>query len=209
MYKNGKPFFKFTVPSIPLLPVEVDLWKRLAETKPDISSILEELKNLPYYSLSPRSQYLLNLPTAKAEEFINRYMGSVPMKSSPIVCMTTLNRTAPEKNAIACPVLGTEAGDIYILDPQTFVILHQARTCNVKATPFILLSSGLFDVEFRVVIASRERNVCILRRGWLEGKHLFQTTSEIVDMILIPGDNFIVVATMDKTMHCYTKRVKK
>lgn len=125
MYKNGKPFFKFTIPSIPLLPIELDVWKKLDEKKSDVTRIIEELKNLPYYSLSPRSQNLLNLPSNQIEEFLNRYSNTIPTKTSPIICMSTLNRSSPEKNAIACPVLGTESGDIFILDPQTFIILHQ------------------------------------------------------------------------------------
>lgn len=68
-------------------------------------------------------------------------------------------------------------------------------------------STGLFEVDFRIIIACRENTVCVLRRGWLEGKIIFQTTANIVDMLIIPGDNFIVVATDDKHLHCYTKRV--
>lgn len=66
---------------------------------------------------------------------------------------------------------------------------------------------GLLDVEFKIFIACRENSVCILRRDWLEGKVIFQTTASIVDMIIIPGDNFIIIATTDKMLHCYTKRV--
>lgn len=66
---------------------------------------------------------------------------------------------------------------------------------------------GTFEIEFRILVACRERYVTLLRRGWLEGKNVFQTTASIIDMILIPGDKFIVVAGSDKMMNCYTKRV--
>lgn len=65
----------------------------------------------------------------------------------------------------------------------------------------------MFDVEFRIVVACRENSICILRRGWLEGKSLIQMTEDIVDFVLVPGDNFIVVATSSKFLHSYTKRV--
>lgn len=64
-------------------------------------------------------------------------------------------------------------------------------------------------MEFRIVVACRENSVCILRRDWLEGKVIVQTTANIVDMLIVPGDNFIMVATTDKTLHCYTKRVRR
>jgi hypothetical protein len=71
----------------------------------------------------------------------------------------------------------------------------------------IIKTTGMFDVEFRIVVACRENSVCVLRRGWLEGRSVVQLTDNIVDMILIPGDNFIVIATSSKLLHCYTKRV--
>lgn len=49
--------------------------------------------------------------------------------------------------------------------------------------------------------------IALLRRGWLEGKIIIQTVLPVVDMIVMPGDNFICAATTDKMLHCYTKRV--
>lgn len=83
----------------------------------------------------------------------------------------------------------------------------QASVSNVKSTPVLMKSTGLFDIEFRIFIACREKSVCLLRKGWLEGKIVFQTTADIVDMVIIPGDLFIMIATNDKYFHCYTKRV--
>lgn len=84
----------------------------------------------------------------------------------------------------------------------------QAKVCHIKASPSIIQATGLYDIEFRIVVACRERYVCLLRKDWFEGKILFQTNSNIVDMIIIPGDNFIVVGDAEKTLHCYTKKVK-
>lgn len=63
-------------------------------------------------------------------------------------------------------------------------------------------------MEYRIVAACREGHVCVLRRGWLEGKSIIQLTTDIVDMVIKPGDNFIILATTDKMLHCYTKRVR-
>lgn len=72
-----------------------------------------------------RSQQLLNLDKEKAEEFIKQHVGCEPIKHSVITCLAVLNRSSPEQNAVACPVVGTEAGHIYVLDPQIFTIIHQ------------------------------------------------------------------------------------
>ncbi|CAH0556153.1 unnamed protein product, partial [Brassicogethes aeneus] len=164
IFKNSKPFFKFTVPSLPITPLESEIWKKFAEDPNcDFGKYVEDLKTIPYNVLSPRSQHLLCEPPSKIEEFIGKYLLSPPSKNSTITCMTSLNRMTHDKY-------------------------------------------GLYDVEYRVVAACREGHVCVLRRGWLEGKSIIQSDADIVDMVLKPGDNFIILATTDKMLHCYTKR---
>ncbi|XP_066144542.1 Bardet-Biedl syndrome 1 protein homolog [Euwallacea fornicatus] len=211
LYKNQKPFYKFRVPFCPLTREESDIWTRIVETKEiDSEKLCSELKKISYCNLSARSQHILNLTSlVKVEEFVCKCFHSMPMKENMITCMTTLERTSRDKGAIACPIIATEFGNIYILDPQNFAIIYQANTCNVQATPFIIKGTGLYDVEFRVVIATREGHICLLRKNWLEGKSLIQLSSDIVDMIVMPGDNFIIIATADSNLHCYTKRGQK
>ena len=66
----------------------------------------------------------------------------------------------------------------------------------------------MYDVEFRIVVACCENSICVLRRGWLEGKPVVQLNEDIIDLLLIPGDNFIIIGTTSKMLHCYTKRVR-
>lgn len=38
-----------------------------------------------------------------------------------------------EEDAVSCLVIGTESGDVYVLDPEAFTILSKAsRTLNVS-----------------------------------------------------------------------------
>ncbi|KAL1490258.1 hypothetical protein ABEB36_012984 [Hypothenemus hampei] len=207
-YKNLKPFYQFRVPSCPLIDHESNIWKEIIETKQfDVDKMVESLKEIPYSNLSSRSQQLLTeYSLTKAEAFIRKYMDSIPVKDDTITCMITLERTSKDKTSISCPIIATEFSNIYILDPQNFSIIQQANTCNTAATPFLIRCSGLYDVEFRILIATREGHICLLRKGWLEGKSLIQLKSDIVDMVLVPGDNFIVVASVDKIIQCFTKR---
>ncbi|KAI4461307.1 bardet-biedl syndrome 1 protein [Holotrichia oblita] len=211
IYKNSKPYFKFVVPPLPIEALEHSVWNRLSEDPNiDLQSTLDDLSSIPYKSLSPRSQKLLGLQTPlEIKDFISKYKSSEPKKFAPITCMTTLNRSTQDKQSPACPIIATEAGQIFILDPQTFTPMHEAISCATKAIPCVLQAAGMYDVEFRIVIACREGSICLLRRGWLEGKVLIQATANIVDIVVIPGDHFIMTATTDRMLQCYTKRGNK
>ncbi|XP_048522412.1 Bardet-Biedl syndrome 1 protein homolog isoform X2 [Dendroctonus ponderosae] len=206
-YKNLKPFYKFRVPFCPLVDEEAGVWTEVTNSESFGADKLNALKAIPYASLSARSQYILNQTSPiLVEELLRKCGKTMPTKENIITCMASMARSSRDRRAIACPIIATEFGSIFVLDPQNFAILHQANTCNVKATPFIIKSTGLFDVEFRLLIATREGHICLLRKGWLEGKCLIQLTSDIVDMVAVPGDNFVIVATSDKALHCYSKK---
>jgi Bardet-Biedl syndrome 1 protein len=120
------------VPPSPLVPLEAELWKQLEEANCDYVRAIEGLKSIRFDQLTGRSQELLTLQSGQIQEYVGRFAGVTPIKSSPIVCMSTLNRSSQDKSAVACPVLGTESGMIYILDPQIYTILHQVvflETC--------------------------------------------------------------------------------
>ncbi|XP_045475110.1 Bardet-Biedl syndrome 1 protein homolog [Harmonia axyridis] len=210
MFKNNKPFFKYSLPGLPVLPSEYDTWKSIDKNADiDVNGIVERLKAIPFHQLSSRSQVLLNLPPDKREEHILSYVNNEPMKINLITCMTTLKKSSQDPLSIACPVIATETGIVYILDPQNFSMLMQANVCNTKNTPFIVTAAGLYDVDYKIFIATRENQVCLLKRGWLEGKSIIQINRSIMDMIFVPGDNVIVLATTDKFLHTFTRKGQK
>lgn len=101
------------------------MWKKIQDPNANLDEIIENLKSIKYNLLSGRTQQLLNLSKDQWDGFIKRYAGTVPVKTSPINCMATLRKTNSDKFAISCPILATENGVVYILNPQTFQILHQ------------------------------------------------------------------------------------
>lgn len=55
IYKNNKPFFKFTVPPLPIPLIEEDTWRKLKEENiTDLKKIVYDLKTVPFNNLSPR-----------------------------------------------------------------------------------------------------------------------------------------------------------
>lgn len=69
--------------------------------------------------------------------------------------------------------------------------------------------SGQYDYDFRIVVGTREGDVCMLRRGWLEGKSIFKTDNAAVGLSLLPIDQTIIVVCVDKTLDCYSKKGKR
>lgn len=150
---------------------------------------------------------MLSLEKSQLGDYVERYVNRETIKPTVITCMTTLLRNSFEYNSTSCPVIAVECGQIYILDPQSFSILHEGKVCHVKSSPSIIQATGLYDVEYRIIVVCREGYVCLLRKGWLEGKILFQSITNIVDMLILPGDNFIILADTEKNFYCYTKKV--
>lgn len=74
-----------------------------------------------------RSQELLNI-SQKTPEIVKKLSSKDLKRFSPITCMTTIKKNSQDKYDVSCPILATDSGNIYILDPQTFNILHQVIT---------------------------------------------------------------------------------
>lgn len=128
---------------------------------------------------------------------------------STITAMATLKKTSSDENAISCLVLATESGDIIFLDSQAFTVLHQARVSSFKTTPTMISVTGQFDIDFRMVIASREGPLCILRKSWLEGRQIVKLDHPTIGLALLPIDQTIIVVCMNKSLECYSKKGKR
>ncbi|CAH1155344.1 unnamed protein product [Phaedon cochleariae] len=214
IHKNNKPYFKFQLPYSPVSASEAECWAPVLESDDISEELIEKLKKdlsaIQYDKLSNRSQELLTVSEkAKIEKIVRSYNTKDIIKESPITCMTTLKKKSDDKFEVSCPVLATESGNIYILDPQSFTILHQANACRMKVTPFMMRATGVLSLEFRILVACREGYICVLQRGWLEGKFIIQMTHNIADFVVIPDDNLIIVATTDKILNCFSKRGHK
>lgn len=88
-------------------------------------------------------------------------------------------------------------------------IFFQARTTSFTATPSLISVTGQYDHDFRIVVSTREGSVCMLRRGWLEGKSIFKIDYPAVGLSLLPIDQTIIVVCIDRTLNCYSKKGKR
>lgn len=69
--------------------------------------------------------------------------------------------------------------------------------------------TGQFDIDFRMVIASREGALCILRKSWLEGRQIVKLDHPTIGLALLPIDQTIIVVCVNKTLECYSKKGKR
>ncbi|CAD0196524.1 unnamed protein product [Chrysodeixis includens] len=58
-------------------------------------------------------------------------------------------------------------------------------------------------------LRSREKSVCVLKRGWSEGRILFNTDDHIIAIEVVTADSSVMVICADNTMACYSKKGKK
>lgn len=167
---------------------------------------INNLKSMNIAQLSSLSQRIITLAEDEVEQFLKEHSEPKLERLPAIVAMTTIYKSIEEEKAPNCLIIATEAGDVLIMDAQSFNILHEARVCNFKATPDLISASGSFQNDFKIVVATREGSVCILRKNWLEGREIVKLERPATAMSLLQIDQTIVV--LSNYLMCYSKKGK-
>lgn len=206
-FRNMKPYFKYTVPSLLIETFEQDIWRNMPSDMPiNYKKHIKDLKSMNISQLSSLSQKIITLPEDEWEAFLKENNEPKLQRLPTIVAMTTIYKSIEEEKCSNCLIIATEAGDILIMDAQTITILHEARVCNFKATPDLISASGSYQNDFKIVIATREGSICILRKNWLEGREIVKLDRPATAMSLLQIDQTIVV--LSNSLMCYSKKGK-
>lgn len=88
-------------------------------------------------------------------------------------------------------------------------IYRQARLAPFDATPTLVSAIGHFDIDYRIVCATREGSVCILRKTWLEGREVLRLYGPVVGIALLPIDQTIIVICMNESLDCYSTKGRR
>ncbi|KAJ2952524.1 hypothetical protein O0L34_g6841 [Tuta absoluta] len=213
LYRNMKPFYKYYLPSFELNSCEMEVWKQLTDaenkTEEALQPLIESLKAIPHKSLSLQSRNFLEMTTEQQLEYLEQ-SPSLPENQLPeVTCIATMKFCSVDKNAVTCLVVGSEDGEIIVLDPQNFSQLSRAKLCAAKKTPYQMVVTGLYTVDYRVTVATREKCVCLIKRDWREGRILFTTDDHIIAIEVMPNDSSVMVICADNTLACYSKKGKK
>lgn len=73
---------------------------------------------------------------------------------------------------------------------------------QLTSVPVFIEVSGLFDVEYRLIVSCRDANIYTIKRGFKTGRLCVQLNSQPVG--LLRSHNNIIVACLDGTLSCYT-----
>ncbi|GAB0098228.1 Bardet-Biedl syndrome 1 [Sergentomyia squamirostris] len=209
-YRNMKPYFKYTLPGLEVESVEHDVWRKLPTERPEnVRSLIETLKTVELNRLTVASQKLLCIPDEQIHEYIHEHRDAPLQRLPTITAMTTLRRTSNDAKSVSCLVIASESGEIFILDSQAFTVLHRARCCSSHGTPCMISVSGQFDIDFRIVVSTREGGVSILKKSWLEGRQIIRLDHPTTGLAILPIDQTIVVVCMNNSLMCYSKKGKR
>lgn len=214
IYRNMRPFYKFTVPEARLGVMESEVWTSLKDSSMlpgDIINAVDKLKKARENgeNLAPRSTGLIATedPTTR-ESHIKEWINQ-PLSESPCVCtMSSLKRLRDDPDSTCMLVIGLENGHILFLDPPgsvTTVVQLPSASTHISV-------SGKFEVEYRVVVACRNGKVYTIKNG--ESRHSAVVTGTIIDvesqiLAIARHPKCIHLSTMDKHIHCMYAKGRK
>uniref|UniRef100_A0A4W6G409 BBSome complex member BBS1 n=1 Tax=Lates calcarifer TaxID=8187 RepID=A0A4W6G409_LATCA len=207
VYKNLRPYFKFTLPGLEVNSLEQDVWQQAREGQIDpltLKEMLEGVRKKADIPLSVRSLRFLSLETSDMDEFVQLHKQQPIRRQTVITCIGTLKKSTADEDGVSCLVIGTESSDVYVLDPEAFIILSKM---SLPAAPTMMDVTGQFDVEFRITAACRNGNIYILRRESDKPKYCIELSSHPVGLVRV-GKN-VVVGCTDESLQGFTQKGKK
>ncbi|XP_052570397.1 Bardet-Biedl syndrome 1 protein isoform X2 [Peromyscus californicus insignis] len=194
VYKNLRPYFKFSLPQLPPNPLEQDLWNQAKEDRIDPLTLKEMLEGIRF----------LQLELSEMEAFVNQHKSKVIKRQTVITTMTTLKKNLADEDAVSCLVLGTENKELLVLDSEAFTILTKM---SLPSVPVFLEVSGQFDVEFRLTAACRNGSIYILRRDSKHPKYCIELSAQPVGLVRV--HKTLVVGSTQESLHGFTHKGKK
>ncbi|CAI5438822.1 unnamed protein product [Caenorhabditis angaria] len=207
IYKNLKPYYKFTVPTSPINPVEAQAWTAAQSDKISIEELYTVLNNLSSQisisNLSPLSQTLLLTPEKDRNAVVERYLHKQMSNSATITCVSKMVRSSADK--IDVFLIGTEHSMVYLVDSQAYQIIG---CCSVPSPPVTICPYGNYDVDFRLIVLTRDSCVYSIKRDQTEAtKPIINSASMITSIIRI--NKMVVYTTADNTISFNTLKGKK
>jgi Bardet-Biedl syndrome 1 protein len=198
-YRQLRPFLRFALPADPVSEREAEVWLDLAGGKADAklaqAKLMDARRQAPQQPLSRKGTELADAVDPQAVvEMLGTAMPPAGARSS-ITCMTTVAKSREDGAGAACLVLGTEAGDVLVLDPAATKV---AKKIQLRSPPAALATVGAFDVDYRIVAATRDRTVHVVRNGEVLETAAIELDVQPVALAVVGRTVF--VACMNKTI---------
>ncbi|CAD6184612.1 unnamed protein product [Caenorhabditis auriculariae] len=207
IYKNLKPFYKFTVPSSEVNGVEKQAWQAAASGQLPQENLYTVIQNLAEEvssaSLTSASQTLLLVQPNERRAFFDKYLNKPLTNSAAITCLTKMEKSTAE--VIDVLLIGTEHGKLHVVDSQAFTHL---TSCSFPSPPVQIVTYGSYDVDYRVFVLTRDAMIYAVKRTQTScGRPLVVSTCPILSMVRMK--KLLVTASSDNTVNFYNFKGKK
>ncbi|KAF1375333.1 hypothetical protein PFLUV_G00218710 [Perca fluviatilis] len=207
VYKNLRPYFKFTLPGLEVNALEQDVWQQAREGQIDpltLKEMLESIRKKADVPLSVRSLHFLSLETEDMDDFLQLHKQQPIRRQTVITCIGTLKKSTADDDGVSCLVIGTESCHVYVLDPEAFLILSKM---SLPAPPTMMDVTGQFDVEYRITVATRNGNIYVLRSR-TNRYALYELSSHPVGLVRV-GKNVWSGCSVTRALQSFTQKGKK
>ncbi|DBA70591.1 TPA: Bardet-Biedl syndrome 1 protein [Trebouxia sp. C0005] len=209
IYRNLRPYFKFTLPPETVSDVEKTVWRQLYAGSLGLAQARQALHKLSTGSTPVTSctTELQDLDEAGQEADLDmlskQYKGEPPVQQTVITCMTTVKKAYDEDDAVSCLVLGTESGQVMVLSPTANIATHHWQLR--QHVPAFLCASGLLDVEHRVAIATRHGKLVLMKNGAVTSTiHL-----DALPLGIARSHKGFLVGCTNSTVQCFSLKGKR
>ena len=214
LYRDMKPFRKWTCPPVQVAPEERDVWGCLRDGTTDAESAVKNLAGLrdSGIDLTTRSINFLCLKQGRArEEYVKVHSRDELEQHSLVTCMDSLKQSRDDDDAMSMLVVGTECQYVYILPPDP-ASSHYVTKQKLPSVPVLMNSSGLFHAEWRVAVICRDGTLYSVKNGDITGQSVVSGVSIPLGaqaVALAQQDTLLWISTMDNKICSYTTRGQK
>uniref|UniRef100_A0AC34QCC4 Bardet-Biedl syndrome 1 N-terminal domain-containing protein n=1 Tax=Panagrolaimus sp. JU765 TaxID=591449 RepID=A0AC34QCC4_9BILA len=215
VYRNMKPYYRFSLPPDGIHPAEIELWKsamkKLINHKELFDGLNQIRSEVSLLRMSFHSQSFLTLETEEERKNVLAQISSqsgekLNISNQLITCATTIKKNETGKAETDIIILGTELGTIYWIDSQAYNVLAQ---CKIGATPFKLFAHGQFDLESRLFVCTRESDVIVIKKNSRDDIKTATITMKSPVSTIAASKSQIVMATRDNHLVFCTFKGRK
>ncbi|XP_029177089.1 protein dispatched-like [Nylanderia fulva] len=206
IFKNMRPFFKYCLPHIDAHPKEREIWHKCGlDEEINVLTLVDDLelllKELGASYLSPRTLKFLSLDNNLRLSFVEQYRRLPLVKVNALTTIAIIRRDSWNDPASSCLILGTEVGEVLILDPRAFSIMDKHQ---LEWPPVSFASCGLWTGDGRIMVIGRDGKIGAIRRG--SPVKLWEPLPAPAVAISILTSEGAAVAVMDGTLVGFSKR---
>ncbi|XP_058789776.1 Bardet-Biedl syndrome 1 protein homolog isoform X2 [Phymastichus coffea] len=206
IFKNMRPHFKFCLPPLNADIREQDIWyKASLEEELNVLTLTDDLKllsqDLCAVNLSSRTLKLLSLKEDVQESFAKKYWHLPIIKSNAISIIGTIRKDSWTNTACSYLVVGTEYGEILIMDHRAFFVVERHI---IDWPPVALATTGLWTGDGQIVFAGREGKIGAVKRS-SKFQHWETLPSPAMALTTLSYEG-IVVATMTGYLWAFSNR---